>query len=199
MTLVDEGRLDLDVPITRYLGKNDTAAVDDPRVDVITARMLLSHTSGLRYSEKEDSDKLVVAFMPGEKWQYSPAGISYLAKVIEKITNMKIEDFIRQTILQPLGMNNSSWAHGEACCSLETTAADYALFVMAVMNRKLLKPATWEQMFTPLINVNGNSPEVFWGLGWGLEQTEEGESFWHWGDGGNSKAYITAFLPKKTR
>jgi CubicO group peptidase (beta-lactamase class C family) len=223
LTLVDEGRLNLDLPVTKYLGKPDTS-IDDPRINLITARMLLSHTSGIGYSGPEGSEKLGVAFTPGEKWQYSPTGISYLAKVVEKITNRKIEDFVRQAVLQPLGMNNSSyiwldrydtsgayrhdwqgqpvsdrykWSRGAACCSLETTAADYALFVIAVMKRQLLKPATWEEMLKPVINVNGNSPQVFWGLGWGLELTEEGESFWHWGDGGNSKAWITAFLPKK--
>ena len=35
--------------------------------------------------------------------------------------------------------------------------------------------------------------DVAWGLGWGLQTTADGLSFWHWGDQGDSKAYIVAF------
>jgi hypothetical protein len=34
---------------------------------------------------------------------------------------------------------------------------------------------------------------VSWGLGWGLQTTSDGLSFWHWGDNGNSKAYVVVY------
>ena len=41
------------------------------------------------------------------------------------------------------------------------------------------------------------SNEIGWGLGWGLQMTDEGNSFWHWGDNGNNKAFIVAFDKQK--
>jgi tetratricopeptide (TPR) repeat protein len=36
------------------------------------------------------------------------------------------------------------------------------------------------------------SPTVSWGLGWGLEKTQNGMAFWHWGDNGDTKAFVLA-------
>jgi tetratricopeptide (TPR) repeat protein len=37
---------------------------------------------------------------------------------------------------------------------------------------------------------------VFWGLGWGLQETKQGESLWHWGDNGAFKCFVV-FYPKR--
>jgi hypothetical protein len=42
------------------------------------------------------------------------------------------------------------------------------------------------------------SKSVFWGLGWGIQQTPEGKSLWHWGDNGVFKAYVVAMPEKKS-
>ncbi|HXO75673.1 MAG TPA: tetratricopeptide repeat protein, partial [Puia sp.] len=86
---------------------------------------------------------------------------------------------------------------GNAAASLVTNAEDYARFIIAIMDGKGLKRSTWEQMLTPQVRVTPKYPPIAWGLGWGLETMDEGKYFWHWGDNGDSKAYITAFLPKK--
>ncbi|MDB5087949.1 MAG: CubicO group peptidase beta-lactamase class family [Mucilaginibacter sp.] len=223
LKLVDEGKLNLDTPLNKYIDDKHEFS-DDPRIDLVTTRMLLSHTSGLLPSGRKDSEKLRFGFNPGEKFQYAPVGITYLFKVVEKITGMRIEDYMQQVILGPLNMTRSSyvwtskydslrayrhnwqgsvinerykWEHGEACCSLQTNAEDYSKFVIAVMNGWLLKKATWDEMMKPQTNLNAQSPNAFWGLGWGLEKTGQGESFWHWGDSGFSKGYITAYLQQK--
>ena len=42
------------------------------------------------------------------------------------------------------------------------------------------------------------SSTVSWGLGWGLQRTEDGDSFWHWGDSNNDvQAYIVAYPKQK--
>jgi CubicO group peptidase (beta-lactamase class C family) len=82
-----------------------------------------------------------------------------------------------------------------AASSLETTAEDYAIFLSAVLEGRGLRPATLREMETPQIAVDvacancvesepsGKlSTEIFWGLGFGIEKTAEGESLWHWGD-----------------
>ncbi len=81
--------------------------------------------------------------------------------------------------------------------SLVTNATDYGKFLVAELNGVGLKKATWKEVFTPQIRINPKYPELAWGLGWGLETMPEGEYFWHWGDNGDSKAYITALIPTR--
>lgn len=222
LKLVDEGKLDLDVPLNKYLGNNYEVG-DDARLNLITARRVLSHTSGFPNWRSDEAGKLPINFTPGEKFSYSGEGFVYLSVVVEKITGMPLEDFMQKTVLIPLGMTNSSYQWQDrftkngayrhdlignklfrnqgknvnAAASLRTTAVDYAKFIAALLNGKGLKKNIFDQMFTPQINVNEKSPQVFWGLGVGLETTDEGKSFWHWGDQGDTKAYFTAFLPRK--
>ena len=90
-----------------------------------------------------------------------------------------------------------------AAASLETTAEDYAIFLDTVLRRKGLKPATLREMETPQIAVDPAcsncvegtpsgklSMSIFWGLGFGIEKTAQGESLWHWGDNGVFKAFF---------
>jgi CubicO group peptidase (beta-lactamase class C family) len=223
LRLVDQGRINLDTPIIDY-EVADFNGCDDPRFRQVTTRMILSHSSGIVRDEKDPRNKVRLAFNPGEKFQYSPTGFDVLSNVIEKITGMKIEDFIKQAVLAPLAMNSSSyvwqpaydnlriyrhdwtghvvsdrykWPRGAACCSLQTNAEDYAKFVIAVLNGSLLKRAIWEEMLKPQIPVSTKFPELYWGLGWGLEKTQKGESVWHWGDSGQSRNYISANLSQK--
>ena len=223
LTLVDQGKIDLDTPIVAY-GGVDYNVSDDPRFKHVTARMILSHSSGIVLDQKDPEHKVALAFNPGEKFQYSPTGYDLLSHLIEKITGMKIEDFIQQSVLTPLAMKSSSyvwqpaynnlriyqhdwtgqvvperrkWTRGAACCSLQTNAEDYAKFVIAVLNGSLLKRATWEQMVKPQIAVSSKFPQLYWGLGWGLEKTEKDVSFWQWGDSGVTRNYISACMSQK--
>jgi CubicO group peptidase (beta-lactamase class C family) len=93
--------------------------------------------------------------------------------------------------------------HANAAASLETTAEDYAIFLDAVLQRKGLKAATLHEMESSQIAVDTGcsncvegtpsgklSTAIFWGLGFGIEKTAEGESLWHWGDNGVFKAFF---------
>jgi CubicO group peptidase (beta-lactamase class C family) len=97
-----------------------------------------------------------------------------------------------------------------AAASLNTTPSDYARLVIAVMNGTGLRKETARLMLTPQIKVqegcqncvNNTGPakllqDVSWGLGWGLQQTSEGESFWHWGDSNNDVQCYTVAYPKQ--
>jgi CubicO group peptidase (beta-lactamase class C family) len=232
LKLVDEGKLALDSPLNGYLG-NNYDVVNDDRINLITARRVLSHTSGFpNWRDNDRTKTLLIHFKPGEKFSYSGEGMVYLSKVVSKITGLRFEEFMQQYALRPLGMTASSYiwrnrydslkayrhdmlgrlsgrnqppdgkedtAHddGNAAASLQTTALDYARFVIALMNGYGLKKATWQQMLTPQIRVDSTYPPVAWGLGIGLETMPEGEYLWHWGDNGDSKSYVTAFLPDK--
>jgi CubicO group peptidase (beta-lactamase class C family) len=100
-------------------------------------------------------------------------------------------------------------ARPNAASSLHTTAQDYGRFVAAMLKGTGLTKESRNQMLTPQIKVDEGgtnttirpadklSPTISWGLGWGLQTTEDGVSFWHWGDNGDSKCFIVAFDRQK--
>jgi CubicO group peptidase (beta-lactamase class C family) len=233
LKLVDAGKFELDKPLNQYLPGNYDVG-DDPRLGQITARRVLSHTTGF---PNWRSGQLKIYLDPGTRFSYSGEGFVYLAKVIEHVTGEKFNDFMTRTVFEPLGMTSSSYvwqerydslktfrhnARGDvtgqnkppqgvanAAASLHTTAQDFGRFIVAVLNGTGLKPATRKLMLTPQTQViagGANSlnnprpqpvPDVAWGLGWGLQTTPEGLSFWHWGDNGDGKAYVVAFDQEK--
>jgi CubicO group peptidase (beta-lactamase class C family) len=91
-----------------------------------------------------------------------------------------------------------------AASTLNTTAKDYALFVEAVLNGKGLRPATFHEMETPQIALDPEcricikhqpkqlSTNLFWGLGWGIQRTDQSDALWHWGDNGVFKCFVMA-------
>lgn len=93
--------------------------------------------------------------------------------------------------------------------SLHTTARDYALFLDAVLRGTGLKSETLKQMKTGQIAVDPEctnctdrapkelSKTVFWGLGFGIQKTKDGESLWHWGDNGNFKSFFVVYPQQK--
>jgi CubicO group peptidase (beta-lactamase class C family) len=232
LKLVDEGKLDLDAPLTKYLPQRYIDG--DEQLDKITARIVMSHRTGFR-NWRGDGNALKIYFTPGERFSYSGEGFVYLQKVVEQITGKKLNDYMSEAVFVPLGMTNSSYvwrpefdaqtatghdADGQsgekwkpqdanAASSLQTTAADYARFVEAVLNGTGLKPATLRELEKPRIAVDPActnctdrvpgelSKEVFWGLGWGIQETKNGESLWHWGDNGAFKAYVVAYPKQK--
>jgi len=229
LKLVDDGKLDLDTPLVKYLpGRYDVG--DDPRLDQITARHVLSHTTGFPNWRPRGDKTLKMYFTPGDRFSYSGEGFVYLSKVVEQITGESQEAFIKRTVFDPLNMKSSNlvwrsdyeslktfthdWVGGvsgrgkpdksNAAASLQTTANDYAKFLIAMLKGTGLKPATARLMLTPQSSVTlagafslnapdaKRSPTVSWGLGWGLEKTKDGMAFWHWGDNGDTKAFVLA-------
>ncbi len=115
MQLVDEGKLDLDKPVYQYLPKplpdypkySDLA--NDPRYKLITARMLLSHTSGFaNWRWLEEDRKLRIHFEPGSRYAYSGEGIGLLQLVVETITKKPLDELMQQRVFEPLGMTRTS-------------------------------------------------------------------------------------------
>lgn len=100
--LHEKGVLNLDTPLTKYTSRRITA---DPRVELITARHVLNHTTGFP-NWRQGSD-LPIQFTPGSQFQYSGEGFSYLQSVVVEITGQSFQDFMRDNILLPLGMTSS--------------------------------------------------------------------------------------------
>src|SRR5258708_39831471 len=95
--------LDLDRPLDEIL-----PLAADPRAKLITARHVLSHSSGLQNWRNPRNDKFEFSFPPGEKFSYSGDGYFYLQRAVEKITTRPFAHYMRETVLEPLGMTRSS-------------------------------------------------------------------------------------------
>ena len=83
MKACEKGILNLDVPLIKYA--SDRYITGDPRLDLVTARQVLSHTSGFQ-NWRSKSDPLKIQFTPGARWQYSGEGYNYLQSVLTHVT-----------------------------------------------------------------------------------------------------------------
>jgi hypothetical protein len=128
MKLVEEGKIELDSPVEKYLTRWHLPE-SEYDVNGVTIRRLLSHTAGLSlhgYPGWSPNDTLPsieeslsgknngpgdvrIIMEPGTKWKYSGGGFTILQLVIEEVTGQKFADYMQAEILDPLGMKNSSY------------------------------------------------------------------------------------------
>jgi CubicO group peptidase (beta-lactamase class C family) len=105
LKLVDAGVLELDRPLNEYLA---SAEAETPRMRRVTARHVLTHTTGLP-NWRHEPGPLEPATEPGESYAYSGEAFFYLQRVVEQVTGRPIARLLREEVLQPLGMTESSW------------------------------------------------------------------------------------------
>ena len=74
----------------------------------VTARHVLTHTSGLP-NWRHAPGPLEPATEPGETYAYSGEGFFFLQRVVERVTDRPIARLLREDVLEPLGMRESSW------------------------------------------------------------------------------------------
>jgi len=168
MRLVDQGVLDLDQSLAEIL-PNPRMSHDD-RYKLFTARMILSHRSGL---PNWGGSKLDLQFDPGSAFQYSGEGYVYLSQVVEKLTGEDLRILFKREVFDPLGMTMSAFtwqpvyekklvtSHDRfgrplarhepkhtvnTAASLYTTVGDYTRFVQAIMAGEGLEKTTFRQM-----------------------------------------------------
>ncbi len=110
--LADEGRLELDKPLREYV-KDD--APTGPLGEKITARHVLSHSSGLRNWRWEHGQEFVPAFEPGTKFRYSGEGFYYLMRCVERITGTGFEALVQERVLKPMEMKSSTYLWRPEC------------------------------------------------------------------------------------
>lgn len=213
---------------------------EDTLYQRITARMCLAHTSGFpNWRWFEEDKKLRVKFVPGTRYSYSGEGLVYLQVVLEKMTGKTLETLMQEKIFRPLGMKNSSYTwqpafeqdyvlghktdgslyekdkdnEARSASTLETTLDDYTLFLGAVLQNKLLQPATTREMFSPQIRIRSAAQfgplsqrettanddiELSYGLGWGLLTSPHGRGAFKEGHGGGFQHYSIIFPEQGT-
>lgn len=133
MKLVEEGKLSLDEPVMRHLKRWQFPGSEAYR-DRVTVRQLLSHTAGLddglgyggfgpgepvpslEESLNSTKDSTVgparpvrVAREPGTSMSYGSGGYTILQLLIEEVTHQKFAEYMKHTVLQPLGMTTASF------------------------------------------------------------------------------------------
>jgi CubicO group peptidase (beta-lactamase class C family) len=133
LVLVDEGKLDLNAPVSRYLPEFANLKVLDGEVErpsqrAVTVTDLFHHTSGITYGSPSGSgveklfgvldvlDKqsdlalmatklgqMPLSFDPGQDWKYG-ASIDVLGHVVEIVSGQPLDEFLHERIFAPLGM-----------------------------------------------------------------------------------------------
>lgn len=213
LLLQDRGKLSVDDPLPKYFA-------DFPEYGRhITLRHLLTHTSGipdyesliptgttLQLHDLEVLDLLMDTqeplFPAGSRFQYSNSGYVLLGLIVEEVAERPLQGFLKQTIFQPLGMNdtvlfvrgmnrvsNRAWGHSWVDGSWSqtdqsTTSAvrgdggiysslrDLTRWLRALDDRQLLSPAAYEAMFTPAVATDRGLSH--YGYGWFID-THRGE------------------------
>lgn len=109
--LYDRGLIDLDTPLYHYYSYDRLS--ENPEGQTITARMVLTHRTGLHNwegdvpTESWRAGKLHNLFKPGTDYKYSGEGFYFLQLVMEKVLGQSFEELIDELVIQPLGMTHS--------------------------------------------------------------------------------------------
>jgi CubicO group peptidase (beta-lactamase class C family) len=221
LQLVEQGKLDLDEPVSRYS--------DDFKDDSVKIKHLLSHTS---------------EGTPGEKFSYNPERFEYLKAVLEKKTGKPLRQLFVETFLDPLAMRDSVpgpdvadddvtwavlgkanlaryrqnlasfarpytyyWGDGEtvyagypprdfwASAGLLSTVRDMAKYDTAVDRHELLKAETLARAWTPFLS-NAGQPLAH-GLGWYVTDYRGMRLVWHYGHWGTGFSAIYLKVPAR--
>ncbi len=232
MRLVEKGVVGLEDPVVKHLP-------DFPFGDKIQVVHLLTHTSGLPdYTDhpgfraawpllRTIGDFLPMIFeqklkegTPGKKFSYCSSGFVLLGAIIERTSGRSFRDYIRDEILLPCGMAETSVANLEdvvpnratgyvkdslgrfmtfaywmvpfiASAGIQTTAGDLLKFDRALAKGTLLKPETLDRMAEPFLDKN-------WGIVWRLAEIDGQKVVYHGGETTGVSAMYRRYLKDGT-
>lgn len=211
MQLVQEGKLSLDDPVSRY-------GVSLPEGDAVLVRHLMSHTS---------------EGVPGQRYQYNGARYGQLSQVVLAATGRSLQEWVVERILQPLGMENTAPSPPAACAGLPfapacervyaalakpylldadfnplpgfnedyfnagaglmSTVVDLARYDAALDANTLVTAVTKQQMWTPTVSNSGQ--KLPYGLGWFTQSYRGTRLIWHSGFSPPSTSALFLKLP----
>jgi CubicO group peptidase (beta-lactamase class C family) len=232
LLLAEEGRLTIDDPVRKWLPTLPDGAGE------MVIRNLLTHTSGLIDYEDlipdgttaplGDGDVLRLLerenrgyFPAGAAYRYSNSGYSLLALIVERAAGGDFASFLRESIFQPLRMQNtvafeagrsavahrafgysadgSSWTRTDQSLTSATlgdggiysSIDDLAKWDAALWAGRLLRPASLRLAFQPAVPTD--DPAVQYGFGWRIS----GETRWHSGESIGFRNVIVRYLERR--
>lgn len=183
MTLVDQGRVDLDAPLDQYLPALRGIPVATP----LTVRHLYTHTNGLLLGiqppnyyadhwgdEFHDLDEIVAEYYPylevGKAHGYNGVGYALAGKVIESVSGEAIPQYFQNHLLGPLGCEHTEVIDTSARAF--SVPMDIAKFGQMLLNRgrygdmEFFSEETFEKMMPrPLTDLLGPDTDLQWGIG----------------------------------
>jgi CubicO group peptidase (beta-lactamase class C family) len=221
MQLEEKGLLRLEDPVRKYLPELP------PMADPVTLHHCLTHTSGL--PPLPDDDALVaetgqphpvasafasykdkpLMFPPGARFEYSNAGFTVLAAILERVSGQSYEAYMREHVFGPAGMARTTtvsrpspppetavgydvdprgnisvakdpWYVLFGCGAIISTANDLIAFDRALSGTLLLGHASKQRMFTPERDVGGIvQTPSRYGLGWLVSEDAGHQVLWH--------------------
>lgn len=172
LSLAASGRLSLDDRMADWWTDPDLA--EDPRRNLLTPQLALSHRTGFPNWRYQTDDKLVFRSDPGERFGYSGEGFQYLARYAEERVGMPLEQLAEQEVFGPAGMKSTAftrrdWFEGRvavpqgpdgsrrepsirdewnAADDLYSTASDYGRFLIWAFASERLPSALAEERAT---------------------------------------------------
>jgi len=120
MQLVEEGRIELDAPVRRYLP--DFRVADDAVAEAVTIRHLLTHTSGIdgdHFADTGRGDNCLERYVEtcaelpqvhplGATFSYCNTGFTVLGRVVEVVTGAVWDDVLHERLIEPLGLTHTA-------------------------------------------------------------------------------------------
>lgn len=187
MGFVEEGKLDLDKPLYEYLPNEDIAY--DERNRKITARMVLTHTTGFpNWREDHEGGKLFISFEPGSAFQYSGEGYQYLAEVLAYILETDdagLERAYQERVAKPLNlqytkylqdsenMKNKALGYKDekavsvdddptkfgSAFSIHSESLDFSKWLIALINKEGLSEESYAELFKTQVVLSEDHPQ----------------------------------------
>ena len=122
LMLQDEGKLNVKDPVEKYIPEFATLRTPSGQPAHITIQQMLTHTSGLGEGDVaairnahtlQDLIPLYLSvpmqYEPGARWKYTQSGINVSARIVEVVSGLSFDNFVRKRILKPLGMKNTTF------------------------------------------------------------------------------------------
>ena len=219
MALVSDGKLNVDDPISKFFEN-----VPESKWG-IKIHHLLTHTAGLpphtgpddESITRDDWVRLVLAEPlrrePGGEYEYSNAGFSLAAAIIEKVSGKTFEQYLKDRLFTPAGMKFTglqlldvpdsliAHSHNERLGypsvadrpadhwhltgggGLLSTPADMYRWHLALKNNTVLPKEATDQMFTPHVREYPDQPG-YYGYGWVIQKSQRRNATVIWHNGG---------------
>jgi CubicO group peptidase (beta-lactamase class C family) len=163
-------------------------------------------------------------FKPGEKFEYSNSGYAVLGLIVEVVAKEPFHEFMRDEVLKPLAMNDSvlyqrglneiphraygharqgdKWVRADQSLTsairgdgaIYTSLRDYRKWLAGIELQKLLKPESYQAMFTP--HVLTDREGAHYGYGWFLDEYRGEARIYHNGDTQGFRLCVQRF-PKR--